>query len=131
MKKCENTFMLCFRHMRLSADLNNMSWRVRPEEVLIEVGKSYGSKLGLQKLTEVRVIFKNCKQLKKSLPLRNVFFKTFGIKNHRSSITSCNSLPNQMFTTVGIYKGSRVAIKKITKKKVDVNEKLLWEIKQV
>lgn len=37
-----------------------------------------------------------------------------------------------MFTTVGIYKGERVAIKKVTKKKVvDVTKKLLWEIKQV
>lgn len=37
-----------------------------------------------------------------------------------------------VFTTIGIYKGERVAIKKITKKKVvDVTKKLLWEIKQV
>jgi len=28
-------------------------------------------------------------------------------------------------------KGSRVAIKKVVKKKVDLNKKLLWEIKQV
>lgn len=39
--------------MRLSADLNNMSWRVRPDEVLLEVGKPYGSKLGLQKINDV------------------------------------------------------------------------------
>lgn len=39
--------------MRLAADLNNMSWKIRPEEILIEVGKTYGSKLGLQKITEV------------------------------------------------------------------------------
>lgn len=30
-----------------------------------------------------------------------------------------------------IAKGSRVAIKKVVKKKVDLNKKLLWEIKQV
>lgn len=39
--------------MRLAADLNNMSWRVRPEEVLLEVGKSCGSKVALQKLSDV------------------------------------------------------------------------------
>lgn len=39
--------------MRLAADLNNMSWRVRPEEVLLEVGKNCGSKVALQKLSDV------------------------------------------------------------------------------
>lgn len=57
--------------------------------------------------------------------------QNFGLTSGRASITSCNSLlPSQIFTTVGIYKGSRVAIKKITKKKVDITKKLLWEIKQ-
>lgn len=41
--------------MRLSADLNNMSWRVRPEEVLLEVGKTGGSKVALQKLSDVSI----------------------------------------------------------------------------
>lgn len=51
----------------------------------------------------------------------------------RGSAASCGSLPpSTVFTTIGIYKGERVAIKKITKKKVvDVTKKLLWEIKQV
>ena len=35
-----------------------------------------------------------------------------------------------MFTTIGIYKGDRVAIKKIARKKVELNSTLLWEIKQ-
>lgn len=72
----------------------------------------------------------------------------------RVSIGSCNSLPAaQLFTTIGIYKGERVAIKKIDKKKVnprlsrnatiwfadcdtqlrlqvDITSTLLWEIKQ-
>lgn len=54
-------------------------------------------------------------------------------KIRRGSQISCESLPpTRVFTTVGIYKGERVAIKKITKKKVvDVTKKLLWEIKQV
>lgn len=36
--------------MKLNAELNNMSWRVRPEEVLLEVGRVFGSKVKLQKL---------------------------------------------------------------------------------
>ena len=36
--------------MKLNSELNNMSWRVRPDEVLLEVGKMFGSKMGLQKL---------------------------------------------------------------------------------
>lgn len=36
--------------MKLNNELNNMSWRVRPDDVLLEVGRLYGSKVGLQKL---------------------------------------------------------------------------------
>ncbi|XP_076267348.1 atrial natriuretic peptide receptor 1 [Rhynchophorus ferrugineus] len=98
-----------YKHMKISADLNNMSWRIRPEEVILEPGKPFGSKLTVQKLSE-----------------------TYGIPSCRGSITSNSSLPSaKIYTTVGIYKGSRVAIKRITKKKIDINKKLLWEIKQV
>lgn len=38
------------RQMKLNNELNNMSWRVRPDEVLLEVGRLFGSKIGLQKL---------------------------------------------------------------------------------
>ncbi|XP_012220390.1 atrial natriuretic peptide receptor 1 isoform X3 [Linepithema humile] len=104
-----------YRHMRLSADLNNMSWRVRPEELLLEVGKQFSSKINLhQAISDMN---------------------NFGLDQRirRGSQISCESLPPTMvFTTIGIYKGERVAIKKITKKKVvDVTKKLLWEIKQV
>ncbi|XP_070154302.1 atrial natriuretic peptide receptor 1 isoform X1 [Polyergus mexicanus] len=104
-----------YRHLRLSADLNNMSWRVRPEELLLEVGKQFSSKINLhQAMSDTN---------------------NFGLeqKIRRGSLISCESLPPaRVFTTIGIYKGERVAIKKITKKKVvDVTKKLLWEIKQV
>lgn len=39
--------------MKLSADLNNMNWRIRPAEVLLEVNKPYASRLALQKPCEV------------------------------------------------------------------------------
>ncbi|CAG9813488.1 unnamed protein product [Phaedon cochleariae] len=57
---------------------------------------------------------------------------TYGLTSCRASITSGTSLQaTRIFTTVGLYRGTRVAIKKIIRKKVDVNKKLLWEIKQV
>ena len=119
--------------MRLDADLNNMRWKIRPEEVLLEVGKSYGSKIGLQKITDVDFYTVNHNTFSVcELVHEQVTFQSFGLRSGRASITSSNSLlPSQVFTTVGIYKGSRVAIKKVTKKKVDINKKLLWEIKQV
>ncbi|XP_071625665.1 atrial natriuretic peptide receptor 1 isoform X2 [Temnothorax longispinosus] len=106
---------LLYRHLRLSADLNNMSWRVRPEELLLEVGKQFSSKINLhQAMSDAN---------------------NYGLEQRirRGSQISCESLPpTTVFTTIGIYKGERVAIKKITKKKVvDVTKKLLWEIKQV
>ena len=45
--------VVIYRRMQVTADLNNMSWRVRPEEVLLEAGKPFSSRLGLQK-NEVR-----------------------------------------------------------------------------
>ncbi|XP_046602850.1 atrial natriuretic peptide receptor 1 [Neodiprion virginianus] len=103
-----------YRHLRLSADLHNMSWRIRPEELLLEVGKPFSSKMNLhQAMSDIN---------------------NYGLeKMRRGSAMSCGSLPpSTVFTTVGIYKGERVAIKKITKKKVvDVTNKVLWEIKQV
>lgn len=54
MIKVFNYFYQILRQMKLNNELNNMSWRVRPDDVLLEVGRLYGSKVGLQKLnTEV------------------------------------------------------------------------------
>ncbi|CAH0381340.1 unnamed protein product [Bemisia tabaci] len=101
--------------MKEAADLNNMSWRVRPEEVLLEVSRQFSSRLALQKTTE---IFEPA--LRERLHCRR-----------RSDDSTSSLLPSQVYTTVGIYKGSRVAIKKIVKRKVDINKKLLREVKQV
>lgn len=49
------------RQMKVNHELNNMTWRVKPDEVLIEVGKLFGSKVGLQKLNyEVKILVTNC-----------------------------------------------------------------------
>lgn len=46
--------------MKVNHELNNMTWRVKPDEVLIEVGKLFGSKVGLQKLNyEVKIFISN------------------------------------------------------------------------
>lgn len=51
--------------MKLNNELNNMSWRVRPDEVLLEVGRLFGSRMGLQKLNfEVNWITEKKKYLK-------------------------------------------------------------------
>ncbi|XP_055376635.1 atrial natriuretic peptide receptor 1 isoform X2 [Condylostylus longicornis] len=106
-------YLLC-KQMKLNSELNNMSWRVRPDDILLEVGRIYGSKYGLQKLN-----------------IENFSLQQYGINSGRASITSCTSLPPaQVFTTIGIFKGERVAIKKVAKKKVDITSTLLWEIKQ-
>ncbi|KAK0163436.1 hypothetical protein PV327_007117 [Microctonus hyperodae] len=103
-----------YRRLRLSADLNNMSWRIRPEELLLEVSKTFSSKINLhQAMAEAN---------------------NFGLEQRRrgSQLSGGSLAPTTVFTSVGIYKGERVAIKKVTKKKVvDVTKKLLWEIKQV
>lgn len=116
----------------MSADLNNMSWRIRPEELLLEIGKPFSSKINLhQAIAEVNIDESNEENIIKS----TLFLQNFGLEQRirRGSQFSCESLPpTTVFTTVGIYKGERVAIKKVTKKKVvDVTKKLLWEIKQV
>lgn len=50
---------------------------------------------------------------------QNFSLQQFGVTSGRASITSCTSLPpTQVFTTIGIFKGERVAIKKVAKKKV-------------
>ncbi|XP_055856918.1 atrial natriuretic peptide receptor 1 [Episyrphus balteatus] len=106
-------YLMC-KQLKLNSELNNMSWRVRPDEVLLEVGRLFGSKVGLQKLNA-----------------ENLSLQQYGVHSGRASIASCTSLPlTQVFTTIGIYKGERVAIKKIAKKKVDITSTLLWEIKQ-
>lgn len=38
------------RQKKVNSELNNMLWRIRPDDVLIEVGRLFGSKTGLQKL---------------------------------------------------------------------------------
>lgn len=116
----------------MSADLNNMSWRIRPEELLLEIGKPFSSKINLhQTIAEVNTNESNEENIINSTP----FLQNFGLEQRirRGSQFSCESVPpTTVFTTVGIYKGERVAIKKVTKKKVvDVTKKLLWEIKQV
>ncbi|XP_017778090.1 PREDICTED: atrial natriuretic peptide receptor 1-like, partial [Nicrophorus vespilloides] len=90
-------FVYFKRVRRVPENLNNMSWHIRPNEVIFDLDIFYDSELGLLRLPE--------------------------------SINSLHTSSN--IITEGIYRGTRVCIKKITKKKMDINKKLLWEIKQV
>ena len=54
-----------------------------------------------------------------SLYPQNFSLTQFGVSSGRGSIISCGSVaPSQAVPTIGIFKGERVAIKKIPKKKV-------------
>uniref|UniRef100_A0A6P7GTR8 Atrial natriuretic peptide receptor 1 n=1 Tax=Diabrotica virgifera virgifera TaxID=50390 RepID=A0A6P7GTR8_DIAVI len=55
--------------------------------------------------------------------------EAYRLSSCRSSLSSNSS--KQQFTSIGMFRGNKVAIKKIVKKKVDVNKKLLLEIKQI
>ncbi|CAG9563816.1 unnamed protein product [Danaus chrysippus] len=100
------------QRVRIEAELNNTDWRVRPEDVLVEVGAGLGGGPALHSINEV---------LKLSLAWSG-----------RSNSSSSNVAPQLTLSsfTVGLYKGNRVAVKKIHRKKLDLNKKLLWEIKQ-
>ncbi|XP_045777182.1 atrial natriuretic peptide receptor 1 [Maniola jurtina] len=100
---------VAYKQVRIEAELNNTAWRVRPEEVLVEVGTGLGTSPALHSINEV---------LKLSLGW-----------SARSSGSLGTPVTLSPFT-VGLYKGNRVAVKKIHRKKLDLNKKLLWEIKQ-
>ena len=61
-------------------------------------------------------------------PPQNFSLTQFGASSGRGSIISENVLPSQAISTVGVFKGERVAIKKISKKKVKKKWKLFWLI---
>ncbi|XP_046970179.1 atrial natriuretic peptide receptor 1 [Vanessa cardui] len=102
---------VAYKQVRIDAELNNTAWRVRPEEVLVEVGTGLGSSPALHSINEV---------LKLSL----------GWSTRSNSTTGVGPALTLSSFTVGLYKGNRVAVKKIHRKKLDLNKKLLWEIKQ-
>ncbi|XP_073953555.1 atrial natriuretic peptide receptor 1-like [Choristoneura fumiferana] len=99
---------VAYKQARIDAELNNMAWRVRPEEVLVEVGTGLGATPALHSINEV---------LKLSLGWS------------ARAVVGAPSVTLSSFT-VGLYKGNRVAVKKIHRKKLDLNKKLMWEIKQ-
>ncbi|CAH2042612.1 unnamed protein product, partial [Iphiclides podalirius] len=103
---------IAYKQARIDAEMNNMAWRVRPEEVLVEVGTGLGASPALHSLNEV---------LKLSLSWTPASTGASGVGGAPITLSSF---------TVGLYKGNRVAVKKIHRKKLDLNKKLLWEIKQ-
>ncbi|KAG6454828.1 hypothetical protein O3G_MSEX008906 [Manduca sexta] len=105
---------IAYKQARIDAELNNTAWRVRPEEVLVEVGTGLGASPALHSINEV---------LKLSL-----CWSARG-STTASTVSGTPSLTLSSFT-VGLYKGNRVAVKKIHRKKLDLNKKLIWEIKQ-
>lgn len=105
--------------MRLNSDLNNMSWRIKSDDVLIEVGKLFGSKIGLQKLNYEVILINIYKYLHDVFSSQNFSLTQVGVSSGRGSIASAGSIAAPQETiTIGVYKCERVTIKKILKKKV-------------
>ncbi|KAJ2948359.1 hypothetical protein O0L34_g7596 [Tuta absoluta] len=106
---------IVYKQAKIDAELNNIVWRVRPEEVLVEVGTGLGASPALHSINEV---------FKLSLG--------WNARSSSGAVSGVGSTPslNLSSFTVGLYKGNRVAVKKIHRKKLDLNKKLLWEIKQ-
>ncbi|XP_017774638.1 PREDICTED: receptor-type guanylate cyclase gcy-28-like [Nicrophorus vespilloides] len=94
----------CFKCTRqVRTDQNIMQWRVRPDEMMFELGILYDYEPEFPSLPE-----------------------SLDVSSSRPSFI--NSLQS---TPIGMYKGTRVFIKKIVKKNMDINKKVLSEIKQV
>jgi hypothetical protein len=67
-------------------------------------------------------LFLYMRKIQQQKQQQNFSLQQFGLNSGRASIASCTSLPpTQVFTTIGIFKGERVAIKKVAKKKVGIN----------
>lgn len=49
--------MFATRQARIDAELNNTAWRVRPEEVLVEVGTGLGASPALHSINEVLKVY--------------------------------------------------------------------------
>ncbi|XP_017776288.1 PREDICTED: atrial natriuretic peptide receptor 1-like, partial [Nicrophorus vespilloides] len=101
-------FLACVRIMcarEVPTDQNIMQWRVRPDEMMFELGILYDYEPEIPSLIQ-----------------------SLDVSSSRPSASFINSLQS---TPLGMYKGTRVFIKKIVKKNMDINKKLLSEIKQV
>lgn len=71
-----------------------MSWRVRPEEILLEVGRLFGSKVGLQQLN-VEVSETSCKYNGWSANEMDTAFAEFLVATIRCKFGPC--IDRQLF----------------------------------
>ncbi|GAB6027782.1 hypothetical protein CHUAL_002017 [Chamberlinius hualienensis] len=104
---CIASFFL-YRRLKLEADLASMSWKIRYSEIVFsccDKPKRYGSRMSIA----------------------------------RNSITSCYSvetveaadLNRQIFVKTVFYKGQIVALKKINRRRIELNRPLLLQLKRL
>ncbi|XP_052264971.1 atrial natriuretic peptide receptor 1-like isoform X4 [Dreissena polymorpha] len=105
-----------YRHMKLEAELAEMNWRVKWEDIML------GTIEGERKLK---------KQAASNLSLARRYSVTSSCSGDTIAVHLSDVGQRQLFTKTGYYKGAIVAIKQIHKTGIDVKKPLLLEIKRI
>ncbi|XP_048251029.1 atrial natriuretic peptide receptor 1-like isoform X2 [Haliotis rufescens] len=106
------TFFI-YRHIKLEAELAEMNWRVKWDDILFgSPGKN--------------------KKLDRSGKGKNAERVSFSSSCSRDTIAVLNNVGNrQLFTKTGYYKGAIIAIKPISRSSITIHKPLLLEVKTI
>ncbi|XP_046575738.1 atrial natriuretic peptide receptor 1-like [Haliotis rubra] len=106
------TFFI-YRHIKLEAELAEMNWRVKWDDIL------FGSP-GKNKKLDRSGKGKICERM------------SFSSSCSRDTIAVLNNVGNrQLFTKTGYYKGAIIAIKPISRSNITIHKPLLLEVKKI
>ncbi|XP_076448288.1 atrial natriuretic peptide receptor 1-like [Babylonia areolata] len=106
--------LFIYRHIKLEAELAEMNWRVRWDDILFGTPGGKGKRLERQ-------------GSRLSLNRRSVHSSCSG-----DTIACLNdATARQLFTKTGYYKGAIVAVKKLGKGSITIHKPLLLEIKRI
>ncbi|KAL3886487.1 hypothetical protein ACJMK2_026472, partial [Sinanodonta woodiana] len=103
-----------YRHIKLEAELAEMNWRVKWEDIM------FGAMEGDRK-----------KRQGSNLSLARKYSVASSCSGDTIAVHLSDVGQRQLFTKTGYYKGAIVAIKKVNKTVVTVNKPLLLEIKRI
>ncbi|KAL5020578.1 hypothetical protein ScPMuIL_003470 [Solemya velum] len=104
-----------YRHVKLEADLAEMNWRVKWEDIM------FGTLETDKKL----------KRQGSTLSLTHRMSMTSSCSGDTIAVHLSDVGQKQLFTKTGYYKGAILAIKKISKISITINKPLLLEIKRI
>ncbi|XP_069101884.1 atrial natriuretic peptide receptor 1-like isoform X2 [Argopecten irradians] len=110
------TAFFIYRHIKLEAELAEMNWRVRWEDIM------FGSMENDKKLKRQG----SSVSLNRKMSLASSTCSVDTIAVHLSDVGQ-----RQLFTKTGYYKGAIVAIKSINRTSLTVNKPLLIEVKRI